>query len=299
MAYEFSAGLPIPPGTVCRMKPTVAREMWTLFEPVHAVTYFAPEARAAYEAAGLRGYWRGYFAGRTAALGPVGAAPVVAAFFGFAPRMVERALPDVWTRATPEATLTARYAGAVAALERLWSSVDVAHLDEAADLLDAATDALDPAGRVLGAAHAALPRPDGAKARLWHDAGILREHRGDGHVAALVAADVSGIESLVWRAGIDLPRAVLQENRGWTDEEWDAAVRRLRDRGWLDADAKVTAEGRRAHDEVEAATDRAALRPWQVTGADATARLEALLDPLALACRDVFPAETPLGLPPR
>jgi hypothetical protein len=281
------------------MEPRVAREMWTLYEPVHAVTYFAPESMAAYQAAGLRGYWRGYFAGRTAALGPVGPAPVVAAFFGFAPRMVERALPDVWTRATPEETLRARYAGAVAALGRLLADFDAAHLDEAADLLDAATDALDPAGHVLGAAHAALPRPAGATARLWHDAGALREHRGDGHVAALVAAGVSGIESIVWRAGIDLPRAVLQDNRGWTDEEWDAAVRRLRDRGWLDAEGRVTDEGRRAHDEVEAVTDRAALGPWEAIGAAATARLAELLDPLAAACWQVFPAETPLGLPRR
>jgi hypothetical protein len=281
------------------MEPRVAREMWTLYEPVHAVTYFAPESIAAYQEAGLRGYWRGYFAGRTAALGPVGPAPVVAAFFGFAPRMVERALPDVWTRATPEATLTARYGGAVAALDRLLADFDASHLDEAADLLDAATDALDPAGHVLGAAHAALPRPASATGRLWHDGGALREHRGDGHVAALVAAGVSGIESIVWRAGIDLPRAVLQDNRGWTDEEWDAAGRRLRDRGWLDADGRVTDEGRRAHDEVEAVTDRAALGPWEAIGAAATARLAELLDPLAAACWQVFPAETPLGLPRR
>ena len=65
----------------------VARSMWTLFEPVHAVTYFAPEARAAFEDAGLRGFWRGYFAGRASPLGPAGAAVIRASFFNFSPAL--------------------------------------------------------------------------------------------------------------------------------------------------------------------------------------------------------------------
>src|SRR5918998_5625657 len=94
----------------------VVRRLWQLREPLHAVTYFAPQARAAYERAGLRGYWRGYFAGRAAPLGAVAAAPVTALFFSFAPAMVARALPDVWRRASPERALAARLDGAVAAL---------------------------------------------------------------------------------------------------------------------------------------------------------------------------------------
>src|SRR4051794_7523917 len=83
----------------------IARQMWTRFEPLHAVTYFTPEARAAYEAVGLRGYWRGYFAGRFAPMGAVDATPVISSAFGFAPGMVTRAVPDVWSRATPAETL--------------------------------------------------------------------------------------------------------------------------------------------------------------------------------------------------
>ncbi len=67
-----------------------ARRMWTLFEPVHVVSYFAAPAKGAFEQAGLRGFWRGYFAGRAAPIGPVGAAPVIAAFFSFAPSMVDQ-----------------------------------------------------------------------------------------------------------------------------------------------------------------------------------------------------------------
>src|SRR6187455_800417 len=115
----------------------IARRMWTLIEPVHAVTYFTPQARAAFEAAGLRGFWRGYFAGRSAPLGAIGAGPVTAAFFGFAPAMVARAVPDVWTRITPAAALAARADGARAALAGLWDGVPADHLAEAAELLSA------------------------------------------------------------------------------------------------------------------------------------------------------------------
>src|SRR3954471_566660 len=104
---------------------SVPRRMWSLFEPVHAVTYFAPHAAATFEAAGLRGFWRRYFAGRAAPLGTVGPGPVIAAFFGFAPAMVSRAFPDVWTRITPQAALDARTAGARAALEELQPGRDV------------------------------------------------------------------------------------------------------------------------------------------------------------------------------
>ena len=97
----------------------VARRMWTLFEPIHAMTYFAAEARAAYEEAGLRGFWRGYFAGRSAPLGRASAAPVTASFYTFAPQMVGRALPDVWDLITPDQALAVREAGAVAALSRV------------------------------------------------------------------------------------------------------------------------------------------------------------------------------------
>ncbi|MGH3404121.1 MAG: SCO6745 family protein, partial [Streptosporangiaceae bacterium] len=101
-----------------------ARRMWTLFEPVHVVTYFAPEARQGFEEAGLRGFWRGYFAGRAAPIGAVDAPPVIAAFFSFAPPFVRRALPAVWDMVTPEQALAARTAGAVAAIRRLLAEGD-------------------------------------------------------------------------------------------------------------------------------------------------------------------------------
>ena len=262
----------------------VARELWTLYEPIHSVTYFAPEAKAAYEAVGLRGYWRGYFAGRAAPLGPVGPAPVLAAFYGFAPSMVERALPDVWSRATPEVTLEARRTGAVEALTNLLDGADVT---EAVELVERAVSQLDHSGHVLGAAYASVEMPeDEPLARLWHACGVLREHRGDGHVAALVAYDLTGIESLVFRASIDIPREWLQQFRGWTDEEWEAAHERLAARGALG--------DRDLLDAIEAATDRAAVRAWDGIDVD---RVREVLTPLSKAAGHVLPPVTPLGLP--
>jgi hypothetical protein len=274
-----------------------ARQMWTRFEPIHTVTYFTSEARDAYDAVGLRGYWRGYFAGRSAPLGAVDAMPVIATFHGFAPAMVRRALPDVWTRATPAATLAARRIGAEAALLRLAVDVDPAELAEAADLIEAAVELLDPAGHTIGAANLGLPHDPEASAlaRLWQATTTLREHRGDGHVAALVSYGFDGCESVVWRAGV-AHREQMQQFRGWTDVEWDAATDRLRDRGWLRPDGTRTPDGSDAYAAVEQATDRAAARVWNAVGVDRTARLHDLLTPLAVSAYTAIPIANPIGV---
>jgi len=281
-----------------------ARLMWTLFEPVHVISYFAAEPRAAFKQAGLRGYWRGYFAGRSAPLGAVGAAPVVAAFFSFAPAMVERALPGVWELISPADALAVRQAGAVAALRRLLAAAGVppATSTAVADQLTEAATVLPAAGHVLGAANCALPVPDEPLARLWHGATVLREHRGDGHVAALVAAGLDGTEALSLRAGVDLAtggehrrtsfgwtREVLQPIRGWTDAEWDAATARLTERGLLASGGAATATGTALYQQVEDATDAAAARPWSRLTPERAAGLAKLLRPVARACAAALP----------
>ena len=217
-----------------------ARAMWTLFEPIHAVTYFAPEARGAFEEAGLRGFWRGYFAGREA------------------------------------------------------------EAEVAAGLLWQAIGELDFSGRVLAAANAALPVPDGEAsglARLWQATTLLREHRGDGHFAALAAADIDGCEAVALRCCMDLRREDLQPVRGWTDEAWDNALAGLTDRGWVRADGRLTSAGQAAHDAVENATDWAAARPWARLAPETTAEIVTVLTPLAQACASVVPYPSPIGVP--
>ena len=273
-----------------------ARAMWTLFEPIHAVTYFAPEARSAYERAGLRGFWRGYFAGRAAPLGAAGAAVVTASFFNFAPAFVARAIPGVWELITPEQALRARLAGATSALGRLLEGRE-AEATEAAGLLWRAIGELDFSGRVLASADIALPVPGSGFAALWQAATVLREHRGDGHFAALAAADIDGCEAVVLRCGLDLRREDMQPVRGWTDEAWDGALSRLAARGWIGADGALTGAGREAHAAVENVTDRAASRPWARLSPETTAEIVTALTPLARACASAIPYPSPIGVP--
>jgi hypothetical protein len=302
--------------TIAEDPARAARTMWALLEPVHAVTYFTPQARAAFEAAGLRGFWRGYFAGRSAPLGAVGAAPVYASFFGFARPMVERALPSVWDLADPQQVLAVRAEGARAALSDLIAgpgpggvAPDAAAdaggtataagpdpVAEAASLCREAIESIEAAGRPLGAANAALPWPHEPLDALWQAATTVREHRGDGHVAALLVEGLDGCESLVWRAAIDSDRSVLQPVRGWSDEEWDAAAARLTARGWLDRAARATPEAHAAHARIEATTDALAAGPWRALGPEKTQRLAQILRPLSQAALGALPVPNPVGL---
>jgi hypothetical protein len=290
------------------------RRMWTLVEPVHVISYFTADSREAFEQAGLRGFWRGYFAGRAAPIGLTGAAPVVAAFFSFAPAMVARAVPGVWDLISPAEAIAVRQAGAVAALRRLLDvpsgAAAPAPIAAAADRLTERTTDLAWAGRTLGAANAALPVPSETLARLWHAATVLREHRGDGHIAALVAANLDAPEALALRAGVDLAangahshvsagwsRAQLQPARGWTDEEWDAAIARLGGRGLLHPDGIATLAGTELHRDIERATDIAASRPWAGLAESEVDELAGLLLPIAQACATVLPVPNPIGVP--
>jgi hypothetical protein len=290
----------VSPAAVSTAAVSTARAMWTLFEPVHAVTYFAADARSAYEQAGLRGFWRGYFAGRAAPLGAANAAVVTASFFNFAPAFVARAIPGVWELITPADALRVRLEGATVALRGLLAGQE-ASAAAAADLLWRAVGELDFAGRVLAAADAALPVPEDGLARLWQAATVLREHRGDGHFAALATADIDGCEAVALRCLMDLRRENMQPVRGWTDEAWDDALARLAARGWVDVDGdgggKLTSAGREAHAAVETATDQAASRPWDRLGPEVTAEIAAVLTPLAQACASVLPFPSPIGLP--
>lgn len=275
-----------------------ARGMWTLYEPIHAMTYFAPEGRAAFEEAGLRGFWRGYFAGRAAPLGPIGPAPVIAMFNGFAPSMVQRALPAVWSMIEPAAALDARAVGAAAALRRLAgdTGTDVATIERIVPTLEDAVARLELPGRPLGAANADLPRRDDPYERLWQATTTLREHRGDGHMAALVAAGLSGLRMIVLRGALDIGRDQLQPARGWTDDEWNAATDALVAAGLLDPAGQVTKSARQRIADVEQATDEAAAHAWAPFSPDEITLVASDLWPLAQASMAALPERTPIGL---
>jgi hypothetical protein len=282
------------------MSEHAARALWQCIEPYHAVTYFTDEARAAFEAIGLRGFWRGYFAGRAAPLGAVGPGAVVATFYGFHPDFVARAIPGVWALASPSDTLAARADGAGRALRRLFPA-DAPPISRAAQLVLQATDGCDPFARPLFAANADLPWPSDPYVALWHGCTLLREHRGDGHVAALHAAGIDPCEAHVLRLAVSgVDRATIAPYRGWSDDDWAAAAARLAERGWLDDSGAVSALGAEVHATVEADTDRMAEGPTRALGRDGLDELLALMQPLAsaLAASGTIPYPNPIGVPP-
>jgi hypothetical protein len=278
--------------------PATARRLFDRFEPVHAVTYFTPEARSAFAAAGFRGFWMGYFAGRSAPLGNVPTAVVTAVFYNFAPSHVARALPDAWEFGSPADALRAREASAVAALARCGVTADDATAT-VARLLEKAARSAPFEGRPLFAANLALPWPEEPVAKLWHATTLLREQRGDGHVALLAGAGISGRESNVLHSVADrVPREFIVRSRQYDDDEWLACVARLVARGVLDETGAMTPEGDALKRDLEDTTDQLALAAFDALDDDELAVLFRTLTPLTrkvLAGGDI-PVATPMGL---
>jgi hypothetical protein len=266
------------------MEPVMARKMWRTLEPYHGLIYFAPEAAAAYEALGVKGA-DGYFASRAAAMGAVPAEVVIATFFNFNPEVVRAAIPEAWSVASPAQLVEARRSAADAALRRATgSALDTPEVARAAALARAAAAACTASGRPLYAAHAGLTWPSEPHLALWHAITLLREFRGDGHLAALVDAELDGIDALVLHAASgEVPRAALQTTRGWRDEDWHASIDRLAARGLVDGDGAFTATGAALRQHIEDRTDALALAPWEALGPDGCDELRSLVRPLSRA----------------
>ena len=271
------------------------RALWTLFEPIHAVTYFSPEARASFADIGLTRYWDGYFAGRAAPLGAVSASPVVAIFSGFAPFLVDRVLPAVWSRVTVDRVLDARSRGSAATLRKLVP--DERSVSDAADILAQVAARVDTIGRPLTAANSALPVESDPYRRLWQAAATLREHRGDGHVMALVEGGIAGISSIVLRSAVDLDAMSVRKSRGWTEEEWAVEVQELTSRGMLTGQGAISETGRASVDRAEHMTNQLAVGPWRGLNDYEIANVARILAPIARACQTVFPFPNPIGMP--
>jgi hypothetical protein len=243
-------------------------------DPLHSQLYFAPEHDQRFSAIGLRPGRMSYFAGRSAPMGAVGAGVVTATFYNFSPSLVAHMIPRAWTLASPEQVLAARLDAARASLTRLLC--EAAGSDEVAELaglLREACTVLTPEGRALYAGHADLPWPEEPLLELWHAVTLLREHRGDGHVAALLRAGLTGLEALVTHTatGRGFTEAAAKASRGWREEEWAACCASLAERGLLD-DAGLTAEGEALRARVEAETDAVSAAPWEHLGPERTAR---------------------------
>lgn len=263
-----------------------AREAWRRLEPLHSMIYFVPEGRRRYKELGLSGR-AGYFASRSAAFGRASAELVTATFYNFNPDVIRRVIPGAWDLATPQQVLDARHAAASEALRRTGIQ-ELPGLDEVLTLTGRAAEAAreHPHGRPLFAAHATLPWPEDPVLRLWHAQTLLREFRGDGHIACLLSEGISGLEALILHAATgEVPIDFLKASRAWSEEQWAAAAEGLRERGLLDGDA-LSAEGKAVRQHIEDRTDSLALPAYATLGEADCRRLAELARPFGRAVVD-------------
>ena len=272
------------------MDPHLAGRTARALEPLHALGYFAPEVEAEVTGLGVRRGRGAYFASRSAPMGRIGGGVVAATFFVFNPSLVAHFIPAAWEVAAPEDVVAARYRGVSAAWQRLLGELVLASAEvaEAADLARSSAEACPVAGRPLCAAHADLAWPGQPHLVLFHALTLLREHRGDGHVAALVGAGLSGIEALITHTatGRGFTRAAAQATRGWSDDEWAGALAALVPRGLMTAEEELTTEGRDLREAVEHRTDQNGVAPWDALGEAGAQRLSELCRPLVASVQE-------------
>jgi hypothetical protein len=262
-----------------------ARKTWRTVEPLHSMIYFVPEGAQAYERLGITGS-AGYFASRSAAMGAVSAEVVVSTFFNFNPELVRSAIPAAWNIASPGAILTARLSAVDSSMRRMLGDDVLTSGDmvRAADLARAAAEEACTRieGRPLAAGHAGLDWPDAPHLILWHAQSILREFRGDGHVALLVTHGLSGIDALVTHAASgEVSSQIFRSTRGWSAEQWSTSEDDLRSRGWV-ADGEelhLTQWGAARRKEIEDQTDSLAAAPYSTLGEANCQELRSLARP--------------------
>ena len=268
--------------------PAKVHRMFELVEPIATVT-FSEVPNEAFLALGMRNYWDGYFAGRAAPLGMAPAEAVHAVFYNFAEGEVARHIPWVWGRTTPQEAITVRERGSAAALRQMLGELaDRPALVRVADLATRAAVSAPTEGRALYAGLRALDVPEEPVARLWHAATLLREHRGDGHNAALVTHGIGGTEAHVLLAlSLGMRAQEFGRVHHLPEAKLAAVVDGLHDRGLVDAAGGFTDAGRQTRERVEALTDELAAPAYDVLSADELDELIAGLEPIAAAARTV------------
>lgn len=283
--------------TTAALEPRAGRRCNQPLNSLHATSYFSPDLARELGALGISHPHAVNFAARAAALGPVGAGAVTAAFYNYKHDLVARHVPAVWALAAPADVLAARLRAVDATLRRLLGEETVASAEmaEAARLALRAAEACGRGARPLYSAHADLPVPDEPHLAYWHAATLLREHRGDGHLAVLMSAGLDGLEAMVTHTatGRGMTPKWVSASRGWTADDWDAATDRLRERGLLTGSGDLTERGVALREEIEQETDRLDRAPYEHLGAPGVARLTALSGAFAQAAvaAGAFPAD--------
>lgn len=262
----------------------LARRMFDLVEPIGVIPYSADEPNEAMFALGFTNYWDIYFAGRAAALGSsVPAGVVHALFYNFGPGEVARHIPKVWSTTTPQAAIAARQQGCVNALYRILGDlIDTPDFTRAVKLLTKAATSAPLQGRPMYAALRVLPLPEDPVARLFHAASLLREHRGDGHIAALMAEGIGGLEAHVLLAiDLGIPAPTFGRIHHLPSALLTDLIEKMKAQGLIRDEKTFTAAGRQVKNRVETLTDNLAVVPYEVLETAELDELIAALEPLA------------------
>ena len=262
---------------------SIARRMFELVEPIGVIPYSADDPNEAMFALGFTNYWDTYFAGRAAPLGLATAEVVDALFYNFAPGEVARHIPKVWCTTTPGAAIAARQIGCVKALRRiLGDRVDSAAFARATELLIKAATSAPCEGRPMYAALRALPIPDDVVARIFHAASMLREHRGDGHIAALMVEGIGRLEAHVLVAlDMNMPAGKFGRIHHLPAPQLAAVIDGLRQRGLIGDDGWLSESGRAVKQRVESLTDDLAVKPYKILAPGELDEVTKALEPIA------------------
>jgi hypothetical protein len=243
---------------------TPGRRFRDAAEPIATISFWNPQTNERFAELGLD-FLTGYVWARAATMGEPSPPVVAAAFAVFEPGFIGATYEQARATAGRADVLRAREEGSVAALRELLPDADVG---EAVGLLRRAVDAAsaEVAGRPLFAGQISLPWPEDPLGQLWYALTALRELRGDAHVAACVAAGLSGLQmNLLTEYWVGWAPTAYAATRAWSPEAMAAADADLVRRG-LVADGRFTAEGRRLRDTIEEQTEAAMAAPLEAVG---------------------------------
>ena len=256
-----------------------ARTAYETLEPFHVLAYFNPGMKAALDETGLSPIAL-YAGGRGAPLGPCAPSVVTATFYNFNPGLIEPAWRDA-VAVGLDTVSDARYRMLDEQLRAIiGDGADEPVIGELADTFEAAVTRLPLGGRPLAAAWASGPVPEAPHLRLWRHVAVLREWRGDNHIAALVTHGLDGLDVVTFHEA-DLPdptvkrrimgREMIKFTRGWSDDDWERSVDRLVAAGLaertdtpnaLGVAHRLTADGAATYDDIEAETDALGETIW-------------------------------------
>lgn len=248
-SFEAAPGSwpPAPPPAT-----TAARRLRDVLAPIGEHAIWSPRTNEVLDKLGL-GFVPAYLWGRAVGLGDPPGEVVAAAFGVYEPRLVTAVYEHARRQCGRAGFLAAREEATIASLSDILGDVDVTG---SVAVLRRGVEAADNCGRALFSGLNSLDWPDDPVGQLWRACDLLREHRGDSHMAVWIAAGLGPVAvNLLTELWLGMPLGVYTAmRRGWPEADIVSAVAELEARG-LVSGAEITAAGRVFRDQLEDRTD--------------------------------------------